>query len=101
LKMVNGATICTDITALLFAEENQLFIFPNPVRQSEFFTIIFNDKQSGELQVIDVNGRVLQRYVIENGGAIQLPADRMPAGLYFLRLAGNNLKMKTGRVIVY
>jgi hypothetical protein len=51
--------------------------------------------------VRDVNGRVLQRFVIENGGAIQLPAIRLPAGLYLLRLAGKNLKVRTGRVVVY
>ena len=101
LKTVNGTEICSDITSLIFAEENRLFIFPNPVQHSEFFTIIFNEKQSGELQMIDVNGRVLQRFAIENGGAIQLSADRLPAGLYLLRLASNNLKVRTGRVIVY
>ena len=62
---------------------------------------IINEQQSGELQVIDVNGRVLQRYVIENGGAIQLPAIRLPAGLYLLRLASKDLKVRTGRLVVY
>ena len=101
LKTVNGAEICSDIATLYFAEVNRLFVYPNPVRQSEFFTVIFNDQQSGELHVIDVNGRVLQRYVIENGGSIQLPAIRLPAGLYLLRLAGNDLKVRTGRIVVY
>jgi hypothetical protein len=101
LKTVNGAEICSDIASLLFAEENRLFVYPNPVRQTEFFTIIFNDKQSGELQLIDVNGRVLQRFAIENGGAIQLDAVRLPAGLYMLRLAGNKGKVRTGKVVVY
>ena len=101
LKTVNGTEICSDITLLLFAEENQLFVFPNPVRQSDFFTVIFNEKQSGEFQLIDVNGRVLQRYVIENGGAIQIPANYLPVGLYLLRLTGNNLKVKTGKVVIF
>jgi hypothetical protein len=101
LKTVNGTEICSDIVNLYFAEENRLFVFPNPVRQTESFTVIMNEQQSGELQVIDVNGRVLQRYVIENGGDIQIPADRLPAGLYLLRLAGNNLKVRTGKLIVY
>ena len=101
LKTVSGAEICSDIATLYFAEENRLFVYPNPVRQTESFTVIINDQQSGELQVIDVNGRVLQRHVIENGGSIQLPAIRLPAGLYLLRLAGNNLKVRTGKVIVY
>jgi Subtilase family/Secretion system C-terminal sorting domain len=101
LKTVNGAEICSDIASLYFAEENRLFVYPNPVRQNGSFTVIINEQQSGELQVIDVNGRVLQRFVIENGGTIQLPAIRLPAGLYLLRLAGNNLKVRTGRVVVY
>jgi Subtilase family/Secretion system C-terminal sorting domain len=101
LKTVNGAEICSDIASLYFAEENRLFVYPNPIRQGESFTVIINEQQSGELQVIDVNGRILQRHVIENGGAIQLPAERLPAGVYFLRLAGKDLKVRTGRVVVY
>ena len=101
LKTFNGAEICSDITGLYFAEENLLFVYPNPVRQSGSFTVIINEQQSGELQVIDVNGRVLQRHIIENGGAIQLPAERLPNGIYFLRLAGKNLRVKTGRLVVF
>ncbi|HMK24964.1 MAG TPA: S8 family serine peptidase [Chitinophagaceae bacterium] len=101
LKTVNGAGICSDIAILYFAEENRLFVYPNPVRQSESFTVIINEQQSGELQVIDVSGRVLQKFIIQNGGAIQLPAIRLPAGLYMLRLAGNNLKVRTGKLIIY
>jgi hypothetical protein len=101
LKTVNGTEICSDITSFLFAEENQLFVFPNPVRQSDFFTVIFNEKHSGEFQLIDINGRVLQRYVIENGGAIQIHANYLPVGLYLLRLKGNNLKVRTGKVVIF
>jgi hypothetical protein len=101
LKTVDGAEICSDIATLYFAEENRLFVYPNPVRQSESFTVIINEQQSGELQIIDVSGRVLQKFIIQNGGAIQLPAIRLPAGLYMLRLAGNNLKVRTGKLIVY
>jgi len=101
LKTVNGAEICSDIVTLYFAEENRLFVYPNPVRQSESFNVIINEQQSGELQVIDVNGRVIQRFIIQNGGSIQLPAIRLPAGLYMLRLAGIDLKVRTGKLIVY
>ncbi|MBK9569842.1 MAG: S8 family peptidase [Chitinophagaceae bacterium] len=100
LKTVNGADICSDIASLYFAEENRLFIYPNPVRQTESFTVITNEQQSGELQIIDVNGRIVQRILI-GGGAIQLFALRLPGGLYLLRLAGNNQKIKTGRLVVY
>ena len=100
LKTVNGAEICSDIASLYFAEENRLFIYPNPVRQTESFTVITNEQQSGELQIIDVNGRIVQRILI-GGGAIQLFALRLPGGLYLLRLAGNNQKIKTGRLVVY
>ncbi|MBL0274113.1 MAG: T9SS type A sorting domain-containing protein [Chitinophagaceae bacterium] len=100
LKTVNGAEICSEIASLYFAEENRLFIYPNPVRQTESFTVITNEQQSGELQIIDVNGRIVQRILI-GGGAIQLFALRLPGGLYLLRLAGNNQKIKTGRLVVY
>ena len=90
-----------DILSPFFPEENRLFVNPNPVRQSGSFAVIINEQQSGELQVIDVNGLVLQRLIIENGGSIQLPAIRLPAGLYLLRFAGNNLKVRTGRLVLY
>jgi hypothetical protein len=101
LKTVNATNICSDITSLLFAEENQLFLYPNPVRQIESFTVIMNEQQSGELHVIDVNGRIIQKIIIENGGAIQIPSLDLPAGLYLLRLAGKNLKVRTGKLVVY
>ncbi len=100
LKTVSGAALCSDIASLYFADKDQLFIYPNPVRQSESFTVITNEQQPGELQIIDVNGRVYQRILIA-GGAIQLFTLRLPKGLYLLRLAGNNLKVKTGRLVVY
>jgi hypothetical protein len=101
LKTINGNNICSDIISLLFAEENRLFVYPNPVRQNESFNVIINEQQSGELQVIDLNGRVLQKLIIQNGGAVQLPADRLPSGLYLLRMSGKNLKVRTGRIVVY
>ncbi|MGH2553801.1 MAG: T9SS type A sorting domain-containing protein, partial [Chitinophagaceae bacterium] len=101
LTTISGAEICSDIVSLFFAEENHLFVYPNPVRQSESFTVIINEKQSGELQLIDVNGRVLQKHIIQNGGAISLPAERLPSGIYFLRLAGKTLNVRTGRLVVY
>ena len=101
LKTITGAEICSDIASLLFAEENRLFVFPNPVRQRGSFTVIINERQSGELQVIDICGRLLQRIGVENGGTIPLQTDRMPAGLYLLRLVGRDLKVRTGRVVVY
>jgi hypothetical protein len=101
LKTINGPEIFSDIIPLYFAEENRLFVYPNPVRQSELYTVIINEQKSGELQVIDVNGRVLQRVIVENGGAIQLPSSLLPGGVYLLRLADRNLKVKTSRLVVY
>ena len=101
LTTVNGSIICSDIASLYFAEENQLFVYPNPVRQNGSFAVIINEQQSGELQLIDVNGRILQRHVIENGGSIQIPAESLPAGIYLLRLAGKDLKIRTGKIAVY
>jgi hypothetical protein len=100
LKTVANAEICSDIATLYFAKENRLFVYPNPVRQNESFFVIINEQQSGELQLIDVNGRIVQRLIVVNGGVIQLSANRLPAGLYFLKLAGINMKMTAVRLVV-
>jgi hypothetical protein len=101
LKTGNGAEICSDVIYLYFAEPNQLFVYPNPVRQSELFNVILNEQLSGELQVIDMNGRVLQKFSIENGGVVQRLSDRLPAGLYLLRLISGNQQPVVGKLIVY
>jgi len=101
VKTVNGAEICSDIASLYFAEENRLFVYPNPVRQDELFNVIINEQLSGELQVIDADGRLLQKFYIENGGAVQRLSNRLPKGLYLLRFAGKNLKVRTGKLVVY
>jgi hypothetical protein len=101
LKTVNGTEICSEIIYLYFAEPHQLFVYPNPVRQSELFTVIINEQLSGELQVIDMNGRVIQRFNIENGGTVQRLPDRLPSGLYLLRFIGNNQQSVIAKLIVY
>jgi hypothetical protein len=101
LTTVNGVVIYSDIVSLYFAEQDRLFVYPNPVEQKRSFTIIINEQLSGELQVMDISGRILQRIIVEGGGAVQLPADRLSAGIYLLRMTGKNLKVKTGKLVVY
>ncbi|MEO6612108.1 MAG: S8 family peptidase [Chitinophagaceae bacterium] len=100
LGMVNGSRIYSDIIPLYFSVEEQLFIFPNPVRQGASFSVVFNERHNGELQIIDINGRILQRLAVATD-IIQLPATKLPAGIYLLRLAGYRIPVKTAKLVVY
>jgi hypothetical protein len=44
-------------------------------------------EQAAQLQVLDLNGRLLAQYAVSPGQAsYELPLTELPAGLYFLRV---------------
>ena len=100
LETSGGSRIYSDIAQLYYTGEDVLYVFPSPVKKGESAIVILNEKHKGWLQLTDMAGRVLQSWLVTTE-QIPIPTNKLQAGMYLLRLAGNNKKIKTGKLIVY
>lgn len=100
LNTANGLKIYSAIASVFYADESNLFLYPNPVKRGGLFTIIFNDKQSGELIITDATGRALKRMNVQTG-MIQLTTANLPSGVYFLHLKGGTTNIQAAKLVVY
>jgi Secretion system C-terminal sorting domain len=79
-----------------------LKIVPNPVNGSNFM-VEFGDglMEDGQLELIDLNGRVIQQSLVTMGAArAVVDASRLPAGVYLVRLSQAD-GARSQRVIVW
>ena len=72
--------------------EDKLWLFPNPAGD---YVIAYYDleskNKSGELQLVDLNGKLLKSYQIESGkGQIVIDLRAYPNGFYFITLNSKN-----------
>ena len=100
LETSGGSRIYSDIAPLYFAAEDDLFVFPNPVKKGITTYVVLSQTYSGELQLVDMFGQILQRWPVTTD-MIPIPTERLQAGVYLLRLSGFGKKIKTGKLIVY
>jgi hypothetical protein len=101
LELNNGRVIVSNRTALIYAAEDRLFVFPNPVRRGEPVSVVLNDLQNGTLQVLDAFGRLLLSREVRDGGQERIPTDRLAAGVYLLVLRGHDSFVQAARFVVY
>ena len=66
-------------------QEEALRVYPNPVEN------VLNVKGDGRVMVCDVTGRVVKE--TESCGSVQLDLGSLPAGVYFVRNGGKNVKI--------
>ncbi len=100
LETTGGTRIYSDIAPLYFAAENELFVYPNPVKRGASAIVVLNEKHTGQLQLTDLFGRIIQSWLVTTD-QIPIPTARLQSGIYLLRLADFRKKIKTGRLIVY
>jgi hypothetical protein len=100
LETSGGSRIYSDIAPLYFAAEDDLFVFPNPVKKGTTTYVVLSQTYSGELQLMDMFGKIIQRWPITTD-MIPIPTERLQAGIYLLRVAGFDKKIRSGRVIVF
>jgi hypothetical protein len=69
----------------------QLDIVPNPVSGNAALRLQLPKSMQAEIQLTDLSGKVIwnQSYKLESGNrTLKIPAENLPAGMYFLRLVG-------------
>ncbi len=100
LETTGGTRIYSDIAQLYFVSENELFVYPNPVKKGTVAMVVLNEKHTGQLQLTDLFGRIIQSWLVTTE-QIPIPTTRLQSGIYLLRLADFRKKIRTGRLIVY
>ena len=75
-------------SAILQVGKFEINIAPNPVRESIVLTLARDGKHQGEIQIIDLFGRVLleQKYVLENRQNLSFNLSHFASGVYFLKV---------------
>jgi hypothetical protein len=82
---------CTDRTVNVNTVENETFkVYPNPA--SDILYIDLNEQVLNRVSIIDVTGRVMSNYRVENMGRISLDVSGLKGGLYMLLLEGEGFK---------
>jgi hypothetical protein len=83
---------------VLSAEEVPLSIYPNPSNQ--YFTVEWRSAKNGEAQLLDVQGRVLQRIDLNQGIGILNTAGHLPNGMYLIRVSSSDGEVRTQKVLL-
>jgi hypothetical protein len=91
-------SICTSVSVNELLEQNAIRIFPNPA--ANHFTIEFNGKldgTNGELQIVDLTGRVVLEQTIRNQKSEIM--NRFSSGIYFVKII-HGKKVYTEKLVI-
>jgi hypothetical protein len=83
---------------VLSAMDNPLSIYPNP--SSQYFTIEWKGAENGEAQLLDIQGRVLQRLTLSQGIGILNTDGHLPNGMYLIRVQSGQGEVRTQKVLL-
>jgi hypothetical protein len=64
-------------------------VYPNPANEQLFIQLDENDTYE-TVQILDLNGKLLLNQLTENQTSLRLDVSGLPAGLYLLRVQGQN-----------
>lgn len=81
--------------------DGYLLAYPNPTEG--FLTLqqlSESETETMNLEVFDINGKIVYSAAISNPGSIDLSLKKLPAGIYFLKIAGSPFKSATRIVLL-
>ena len=67
---------------------NQFYFYPNPAEAGSIVQLTFNSEGSNIIQLIDLNGKLINEYHVEHT-AFQLNTDGLKPGMYFIRMTND------------
>lgn len=78
------------ITSTKYIVNSHFRLFPNPASSFVNISIEESSLTSGEILLVDVHGRVMNKMFFENSSEIQFPLDQITAGIYYIRITGGH-----------
>lgn len=101
LETVNGNRIVSELVTIIYSAEDRIFVYPNPVRRGQPFTLVLNDNQNGEIQVLEASGRLMRAIPFSYGGVLTIETSSLSAGIYLLKIRGHERIVQTAKLVVY
>jgi hypothetical protein len=99
IELMDGRIINSETVTVYFANEPYI-VYPNPVPQNQPVTLITNDPDIAQLEVLNTLGqKVFERTL--NDFSNTIPTDRLSKGIYLLRVVKDNQPQATLKLIVY
>jgi hypothetical protein len=74
-------------------------LFPQPAHVQDQIRLLLNQRFSGVLQIVNVNGQILHREQA-NGRAFDLPSTFPSSGMYFVNLISQSGAYETFKILV-
>jgi hypothetical protein len=100
VKLNNGSVVYSSTDMVYYFPSNPVLIYPNPVKQDQSMNIVAQDPGIYSIKIYDINGRiVLQQFL--NNIIQQMWAMRLPAGLYVVKVTGDDGNTFTQKLVVY
>jgi len=88
----------TSISPAIESSENKFQLYPVPVNKGSVLSLMFNNLISKELEVsvVDLQGRLLQKFDIQGQKIIKIPTSNLNSGTYFISIKteGNKIFKK-------
>jgi len=100
-KEVKEVTALQDEDLEKFTPEDAISYYPNPVKEELYLKWeLVADKTVTNIQLYDLNGRVLQNYgKLEKSNSLNIPFLNYPKGTYLVLLVYNDGETKTIKIV--
>jgi hypothetical protein len=99
LELMDGRMIYSDIATLYYTGSKPAAVYPNPVLQNGTLTILTEQREDVQFQLIDTYGRVvLQKKLTDYPEQVYL--HNLQKGMYYFRLLQKNKKVQTGTLLI-
>ncbi len=99
IELTDGRLIYSSTAIIYFVGTKPAVVYPNPINRNGSLTILSEQNEALQFQLIDNNGIVvLQKQVSDYPQQISLV--NLPKGIYYFRLLKENQKIETGILII-
>jgi hypothetical protein len=99
LELTDGRLIYSSTAIIYFVGANPAVVYPNPVQRNGSLTVLAEQDEALQFQLIDNYGRVvLQKQLTDYPQQISLL--NLSKGIYYFRLLKKNKKVQSGRLII-
>ena len=95
----DGLVLVSEEERVLFVTEDDMYVYPNPVRKNDFVNVIIVDSEAAVIQLLNSHGQVV-RAAEDQGPEKSLGIEGLDAGLYLLRVQRQNGKVGVRRLVV-
>jgi hypothetical protein len=99
LTLQNGVVLYSTIEQVFYAGDLPVYVYPNPVSQSETIRIIATEPGRFTLRLLNSNGVEVFRQLITASSA-PLAANRFSKGFYFVRIDDRDGQSFTQKLVI-